>query len=380
MNNIECYKAVALKNTFSAITEPHDNTIIDEKWPTLVESLAPPSQAERRAQKAAFWMKSVKDRERDRRQKSREDDELMQSFIDEQIDAQESRSEKLQVSEDEEIIHCSDVVKRRTAAPRASASRAQPQKVRFCRSAYPCKDDCCEKSVMDSSVTDQRARDAISLNKLSTSTELVKSELLTSDELVKSELVKSEEPVKGGEFVTSGVYTNRFGFETNVVEVNGIGDTEDVSRSVRWNIGEQKPQEVNGISEDQLTGPVALRFNISSVQRPLAAASKVASSGNRITLEGEGGFIESVATGERIALRIERGVYVFDTILPTGEKATIALDSGAGVCVWPETWQVAGALEARDESLSMIAANGTQISNIGQKVILFRAMKPFTRP
>ena len=145
-------------------------------------------------------------------------------------------------------------------------------------------------------------------------------------------------------------------------------------------LGEQKPQEVNGISEDQLTGPVALRFNISSVQRPLAAASKVASSGNRITLEGEGGFIESVATGERIALRIERGVYVFDTILPTGEKATIALDSGAGVCVWPETWQVAGALEAKDESLSLIAANGTQISNIGQKVILFRAMKPFTRP
>jgi len=192
--------------------------------------------------------------------------------------------------------------------------------------------------------------------------------------------VKSEEPVKGGEFVTSGVYTNRFGFETNVVEVNGIGDTEDVSRSVRWNIGEQKPQEVNGISEDQLTGPVALRFNISSVQRPLAAASKVASSGNRITLEGEGGFIESVATGERIALRIERGVYVFDTILPTGEKATIALDSGAGVCVWPETWQVAGALEAKDETLSMIAANGTQISNIGQKVILFRAMKLFTGP
>ena len=151
--------------------------------------------------------------------------------------------------------------------------------------------------MMDSSVTDQRARDAISLNKLSTSTELVKSELLTSDELVKSELVKSEEPVKGGEFVTSGVYTNRFGFETNVVEVNGIGDTEDVSRSVRWNIGEQKPQEVNGISEDQMTGPAALRFNISSVQRPLAAASKVASSGNRITLEGRGDLLNQWRLG-----------------------------------------------------------------------------------
>jgi len=276
----------------------------------------------------------------------------MQSFIDECIDSQVSEA-RTSDWRHEEILHCSDVVKRRTAAPRASASRAHQQKA---------QGDCCG-SVMDSSVTDQQACDAFNLNEL------------------------SEEPVKGDGLVTSVVEAaaaaapSTLDAEKNMpVPINGIGDADDVSRSVRWNSGAQKPQEVNGLSEDQLTGPVALRFNISSVQRPLAAASKVASSGNRITLEGEGGFIESVATGERIALRIERGVYVFDTILPTGEKATIALDSGAGVCVWPETWQVAGALEAKDETLSMIAANGTQISNIGQKVILFRAMKPFTRP
>ena len=80
-----------------------------------------------------------------------------------------------------------------------------------------------------------------------------------------------------GEFVTNGSYTNRFGFETNAIDVNGIGDASDMSRSVRF-------QEVNNISERELTGPVELRFNISSVQRPLAAASKVAASGNRITL------------------------------------------------------------------------------------------------
>ena len=69
---------------------------------------------------------------------------------------------------------------------------------------------------------------------------------------------------------------------------------------------------------------------------------------------------------------------MFDVILPSGEKAVIALDSGAGVCVWPESWQVDAVLEAKDEHLSAIAANGAQISNIGQKVILFRALKPFT--
>ena len=96
-------------------------------------------------------------------------------------------------------------------------------------------------------------------------------------------------------------------------------------------------------------------------------------------LEGSGGYIESIATGDRIALRLERGVYVFDVVLPNGEKAVIALDSGAGVCVcvWPESWKVDALLEKRDESLSTIAANGTEISNVGQTVIHLRAVKPF---
>ena len=218
------------------------------------------------------------------------------------------------------------------------------------------------------------------------SEELVKSELLMSEELVKSKLLMSEKPVKGSGLSMSVVEAAEVAApstceaERNMpVAINGIGDSGDVSRSVRWGKGMQKPQEVNGI-DDRFTGPVAMRFNISSVQRPLAAASKVASSGNRIVLEGEGGYIESIATGDRIALRLEQGVYVFDVVLPSGEKAVIALDSGAGVCVWPESWQVDAVLEAKDENLSMIAANGTQISNIGQKVILFRAMKPFTGP
>ena len=45
------------------------------------------------------------------------------------------------------------------------------------------------------------------------------------------------------------------------------------------------------------------------------------------------------------------GVYVFDVVLPSGEKAVIALDSGAGVCVWPESWKADALLEKRDENL-----------------------------
>ena len=55
-----------------------------------------------------------------------------------------------------------------------------------------------------------------------------------------------------------------------------------------------------------------------------------------------------------------------------------ALDSGAGVCVWPETWKVEAKLEEKVEGLSTIAANGTEIRNLGQKVIRFTAARPFT--
>ena len=95
-------------------------------------------------------------------------------------------------------------------------------------------------------------------------------------------------------------------------------------------------------------------------------------------MEADGGFIQSVATGEKINLRVERGVYVFDVVLPDGTKAVVALDSGAGVCVWPETWKNEAKLEEKVAGLSMIAANGTEIRNLGQNVIRFKAVRPFT--
>ena len=71
-------------------------------------------------------------------------------------------------------------------------------------------------------------------------------------------------------------------------------------------------------------------------------------------------------------------MYFFDVVLPNGETAVVALDSGAGVCVWPEAWKVDATLEKKDGGLSMIAADGTEISILGQNVIQFKAVRPFT--
>ena len=50
------------------------------------------------------------------------------------------------------------------------------------------------------------------------------------------------------------------------------------------------------------------------MKKPLAAASKIAAKGNRIVLDeaGSDSYIEHTASGVRIPLRIENGVYMME--------------------------------------------------------------------
>ena len=53
------------------------------------------------------------------------------------------------------------------------------------------------------------------------------------------------------------------------------------------------------------------------IQKPLAAASKIAAKGNRIVLEALGSdtYIENKQTGKRIPLTIENGVYMMEMMV-----------------------------------------------------------------
>ena len=55
--------------------------------------------------------------------------------------------------------------------------------------------------------------------------------------------------------------------------------------------------------------------------------------GSRIVIEKGCSFIENVATGEKMKLRVEWSTYFFDVKYNNGEEGTITLDSGAGVNV-----------------------------------------------
>ena len=94
-------------------------------------------------------------------------------------------------------------------------------------------------------------------------------------------------------------------------------------------IDDGKTVEANTVESEKTkwTGTASIRFNVADVQRPLAAASKVAQKGNRVVMEADGGFIQNIATGEKINLRVDRGVNVFDVKFDDGTSGAMALDS-----------------------------------------------------
>ena len=76
---------------------------------------------------------------------------------------------------------------------------------------------------------------------------------------------------------------------------------------------------------------------------------------------------------------VERGVYVchvFDASTEDGTTGAMALDSGAGVNVWPQDWWNDAKMEPKVAGLKIVAANGTEIANLCQKVIKFNAIQP----
>ena len=61
-----------------------------------------------------------------------------------------------------------------------------------------------------------------------------------------------------------------------------------------------------------------------------------------------------------------------------GGSGTITLDSGAGVNVLPKKMVDEGELLPKRAGLSMVAANGAEIENVGQAIVKFRGMEaPF---
>ena len=84
------------------------------------------------------------------------------------------------------------------------------------------------------------------------------------------------------------------------------------------NVGEMRPKFQSGGT----LGSIAFQAT-TDVKKPLAAASKIASKGNRIVLDEEGceSYIENKKSGKRISLVIENGVYMMEMLVEPGPEA-----------------------------------------------------------
>ena len=76
------------------------------------------------------------------------------------------------------------------------------------------------------------------------------------------------------------------------------------------NVGEKRPNFMSA----GIGGSMAFQAT-TDVQKPLAAASKIAGKGNRIVLEADGGYIENKKSGKKIPLTIENGVYMMEMLV-----------------------------------------------------------------
>ena len=138
----------------------------------------------------------------------------------------------------------------------------------------------------------------------------------------------------------------------------------------------QELAEINHIDGKEMTRTAELEFNEADVRKPLASARFVAKAGNGIWLDATGGYIENLATGEKMAVRVVNDVYVFDVELDDDTHDVVTLDSGAGCSVWPKGRHAGRAkMQPKKAGVGMVAANGTPIEHYGQRKICFKGVK-----
>ena len=163
------------------------------------------------------------------------------------------------------------------------------------------------------------------------------------------------------------------------MQVDAVSEEEEEEADIGgvWMIG---AVDVDHIEQEakKLTRESRMCFHVAKVKKPLASAAKVVAAGNRVVMSPEkgGSYIENIESGERLAMRLDRDTYVFDVEYADGKEGSITLDSGAGVSVWPADLQKKVPMMAKQKGLRMSAANGTEIENLGRKMIRFRGIAP----
>ena len=139
-------------------------------------------------------------------------------------------------------------------------------------------------------------------------------------------------------------------------------------------------KSIQTVETPQKVVPISLKFQVTSVNKPLLSVKRVTEKGNHVSFgpKAEDNFIVNKITGDKILLRPNgKGSYLMDVKFENGGKTAITLDSGAEESVCPRDWGSQFGLQKADQWLNFKGANGSKIDHYGQRSV--KVFSPFQR-
>ena len=137
---------------------------------------------------------------------------------------------------------------------------------------------------------------------------------------------------------------------------------------------EEKIQEIN-VAEKEMEAKCKMTFHVTDSRRMLAAVSRIVEADNTVVFSKKwGSYIENNKTGDKMELKMVKGVFVVEAKILEGDKlvdASIVIDSGAADNVMPKEMLKGVEMMSKQEGVRFQGANGSELGNYGRKAVSF---------
>ena len=168
-------------------------------------------------------------------------------------------------------------------------------------------------------------------------------------------------------------------------QINAVETTQEEEQAGGGLSMPRGRRQINAVEKAPQQKPrkCGMIFHMTDAKRMLASVDKIVEAGHKVHFgkEAKESFIEHNATGEKIFMQRENGVFVVRANIDVGDKkkkATIVIDSGASECVMPKQWLEELPKMKAAAGIRFTCAKGNDMGNYGRKLVEF--MPIFTRP
>jgi len=142
----------------------------------------------------------------------------------------------------------------------------------------------------------------------------------------------------------------------------------------------EKVQEIN-VAEKVMEAKCKMTFHVTDSRRMLAAVSRIVEADNTVIFSKKwGSYIENNETGDKMKMKMVKGVFVVEAKIMEGDKlvdANIVIDSGAADNVMPKEMLKGVEMMSKQEGVRFQGANGSELGNYGRKAVSFNPASVF---